>query len=626
MNLISFHQIHHSFAGPKIFSQLDLKIEKGERLCLIGRNGVGKSTLMKIITGDFIPDGGELVRKQGLVCKILQQEVPIGTDESVFEMVARGIRKEGQLIIDYHNLIQDEKKSQEPEHINKLDKLHKVMDDIDGWELSHKIEKVITKMNLKDDDEFMTLSAGMKRRVLLAQAIISEPDILLLDEPTNHLDIESIDWLEDFLLRYEGTIVFVTHDRQFLQTIATRIIEIDFGRTMSYDCDYHTYLERRDLSLKAIEKQDALFDKRLAAEEAWIRKGIKARRTRNEGRVRSLEKMRDVRKDRFQRTGQVKIALQESDKTGRQVIKAEKITFSYENTTDIVVNDFSSKIMRGDKVAIIGPNGVGKTTLIKLLLGQMEPNSGVVTLGTNIELAYFDQLNMALDENKTVFDNIAQGSEYISINGNKKHVLGYLQEFLFSPDRARGSVSVLSGGEKKRLLLAKLFTKPANFLVMDEPTNDLDCETLELLEELLMQFDGTLIIVSHDRAFINNIATSCYVFEGQGTVKEYVGGYDDWVRQRKVNPGSQSSETQPKKASPTLALSESERKELHNLPKQIEKIDKQIAKVHEDMAAADFYERPPEKTTPVYDKLKKLESDQELLYQRWEALEEKQTS
>ncbi len=504
MALLSLRDVSLAFGGPRLLDHVDWSIERGERVCLLGRNGEGKSTLLRLVEGQLEPDEGEVIRQQGLRIARLPQEVPEGRGGTVADEVAEGLPDAG------HG----------PGHAD------------------HRVEAVITRMGLDADARFESLSSGMKRRVLLARALVADPDILLLDEPTNHLDIEAIRWLEDFLIRYGGTLVFVTHDRAFLGRLATRIAELDRGRLDDWACDYATFLERKEQLLAAEERQAALFDKKLAQEEVWIRKGIQARRTRNEGRVRALKAMREARRRRRERQGTARMQLQEAERSGSMVIEAKGVGFGYgegEGEGDAarpVIRDLTATIMRGDKVGIIGPNGSGKTTLLRLLLGGLEPQEGTIRHGTNLEVAYFDQLKATLDEEKTVQKNVSD-YDMIPIDGQSRHIIGYLQDFLFPPERSRSLVKFLSGGERSRLLLAKLFTKPSNVLVLDEPTNDLDIETLELLESLIVGYQGTVLLVSHDRAFLNDVVTSTLAIEADGRVKEYDGGYDDYLRQRR---------------------------------------------------------------------------------------------
>ncbi len=496
MALITVNQLRIGFRGPLLLDDVSCQIEAGQRIGLLGRNGVGKTTLLRILSGEVEPDSGEVAFAPGTTVSLLPQEVPQDFSGRAIDVVTGGSPDE------------------EPETV---------------WRVENRARHLLSNVGLAPEVAVESLSSGMKRRVLLARALVSNPDVLLLDEPTNHLDVETIAWLEEFLSRFRTTLVFVTHDRRFLQTLATRILEIDRGRLFDWSCDYETFLARKADLLAAEEKQNALFDKRLAEEEAWIRQGIKARRTRNEGRVRALEQMRRQRSQRPAPTSKVQLDIQEGQRSGMLVAAAESIGFAYGATQ--VFRDFSTTIMRGDKIGIIGPNGAGKTTLLRVLLGQLPPTSGTVRLGTNLQIAYFDQLRGQLDQDRSVQENVGDGYETLQIGGRSRHVIGYLQEFLFSPERARTPVRFLSGGERNRVLLAKLFAKPANLIVLDEPTNDLDAETLELLEERLVQFEGTVLLVSHDRTFLNNVVTSTIAYE-DGGVMEYVGGYDDWLRQR----------------------------------------------------------------------------------------------
>ncbi|MFO0891547.1 MAG: ATP-binding cassette domain-containing protein [Isosphaeraceae bacterium] len=592
MALLSLRGVSLSFGGPKVLDRADLQIEPGERVCLVGRNGEGKSTLLRLIRGELEPDEGEVLRQQGLRVSKLPQDVPEGHGGTVAEEVAEGLH--------------------EADHpLGPAD---------------HRVLAVLSRVGLDPDARFSELSSGMKRRVLLAQAIVAEPDLLLLDEPTNHLDLDSIRWLEAFLLRYSGSIIFVTHDRVFLEKLATRIVEIDRGRLMDWACDYPTFLRRRDELLAAEERQRALFDKKLAQEEAWIRKGIEARRTRNEGRVRALEAMRKSHLQRRNRQGTAVIQAQEAERSGTLVIEAEDVEFAYADQP--VIRGLSTAILRGDKVGIIGPNGSGKTTLIRLLLGQLPPQRGFIKHGTNLEISYFEQLKSALDDEKTVQQNV---SEYdtISINGRERHVLGYLQDFLFPPERSRSLAKYLSGGERSRLLLAKLFTRPSNVLVLDEPTNDLDIETLELLESLLVDYQGTVLLVSHDRAFLNDVVTSTLVIEEGGQVKEYEGGYDDYVRARAEEPpapsrsGATSSRQQspPAQADGPRKLSFKERRELESLPARIEDLESKLAGLHEAMAAPSFYKQDKDEIAKAKATLESMETEVASAYERWHELE-----
>lgn len=605
MPLVSISNLSIGFRGPSLMDDVSCQIEAGQRIGLLGRNGAGKTTLMRMLNGIVEPDHGEILFEAGARVAFLPQDVPSDVEGAVRTIVAQGFSPAGR-------------GTQVPD------------DHSEEWDRDRKVEQILTRMALDGDTEFATLSSGMKRRVLLARAIVSEPDLLLLDEPTNHLDIDAIRWLEKFLLGWRGTILFVTHDRAFLRNLATRILEIEQAKLFDWSCDYDTFLKRKEAALEAQQKQDALFDKKLAEEEAWIRKGIKARRTRNEGRVRALEKMRRERQDRRQQVGSVRLQLQSSLRSGNLVANVEEASFSYGDHS--IFKELSTTILRGDKIGIIGPNGVGKTTLLRVILGKLEPTSGSVRLGSNLQVAYFDQLREQLDENETVQHNVGDGYDSISINGKSKHVLGYLQDFLFTPERARTEVRFLSGGERNRILLAKLFAKPANVVVLDEPTNDLDAETLELLEERLAEFAGTVLLVSHDRAFLNNVVTSTLAYE-DGSFKDYAGGYDDWLRQveqrQTANEASEAKtasdankQKKPKaKAEGPRKLTFKEKKELEQLPATIESHEKQIAEVHEMMGQPEFYQRDKTEISETSDRLKQLESELAEAYARWEELE-----
>ncbi len=628
MALLRLQDIQLSFGGPALLDKLDLVIEPKERICLIGRNGAGKSTLLKVIQGELPTDTGERVVKGSIRITKLEQEIPDGIDDSVFNVVASGLPEVGKLLMEYHDLSHSE--THDEAWMDKLAKVQQQLEVHNGWELNQQVDNIISRLSLPADSLFSSLSGGLKRRVLLAKSLLLQPDILLLDEPTNHLDIKAIQWLEEFLLDFRGTIVFITHDRTFLRNMATRIIELDRGRLISFPGDYDSFLLRKEEMLEAESSENARFDKKLAQEEVWIRKGIKARRTRNEGRVRALKKMRDERSQRRNQQGNVNISMETNNKSGKIVVEAEDISFSFGD--NVILKSFSTTIQRGDKVALLGPNGVGKTTLLKILLGQLEPTTGTIKIGTNIELAYFDQLRDQLDLEKTVRENLAQGSDQITVNGKTKHVISYLQDFLFTPDRIHSPVKTLSGGERNRLLLAKLFTRPTNVLVMDEPTNDLDIETLELLEELLLEYTGTLLLVSHDRSFVNNLVTSTIAFEGDGHLEEYVGGYDDWIKQRKSpnekttkNKSSLTPKATNKKESEAQQtekkLTYKERIELEKLPQQIETLETDIEAIHAEMASADFYKLSQDKMAEIQTKLADNEKELVQHYNRWEILD-----
>jgi len=630
MALLSLKQVTVSFGGPNLLDKVDFQLDRGERVCLVGRNGAGKSTLMKLIDGQIKQDSGEML-SQGLKIARLEQEVPAGTDGTIFDVVAKGLGDIAPLLIDYHNVLHELETDSSDAVLAKLEKAQHKLEAVDGWSVEQRVEAVISRLSLNPDMQFLALSGGMKRRVLLAQALVTEPDILLLDEPTNHLDIASITWLEDFLKSYGGTLLFITHDRTFLQALATRIVQLDRGQLTSFPGDYDNYLKRREELLAEEEQQNALFDKKLAQEEVWIRQGIKARRTRNEGRVRALEQMRRERSQRREKQGNVKMQLQDAARSGKLVLEAENITQSYDGRT--LFKDFSTVIQRGDRIGIIGPNGCGKSTLLSILLGRAEAESGSVKLGTNLEVAYFDQLRSQLDEELSVAENVGQGSDHVDIGETRKHIMGYLQDFLFTPQRARTPVKALSGGERNRLLLAKLFTQPANLLVLDEPTNDLDAETLDLLEDLLMNYQGTLLLVSHDRSFLNNVSTSTIVFDDDGQVREYVGGYDDWVRQREQDKQAEAAKqkvtTKPvaKKAESTKkksTLTYQEQLDLEALPKKIEALEEKQVELHDTISQPAFYQQSADLVAKTQDELTALEAELEQAYERWEVLEEKQ--
>ena len=599
MSLVVLEDLTIGYRGPPLLDAVHCRIEVGQRIGLLGRNGAGKTTLMRLIVGDEQPDAGAVIIEPNTKVSLLQQIVPRDTTGSVAEIIAMGVTDES----------------------------------LEDWECDYQVDQIAARMNLDLDQSFEDMSSGMKRRVLLARAIVSNPDLLLLDEPTNHLDIDAINWLEQFLSVWEGAILFVTHDRTFLKNLATRIIEIDRGNIFDWSCDYETFLERKEALLAAGDKQNALFDKKLKEEEVWIRQGIKARRTRNEGRVRALKKMREARSDRRQKTGSSRIEIQEGQRSGNLVAKVDGLSFAYPDLP--IVHDFSTVIMRGDKIGLIGPNGVGKTTLLRLLLGKIEPDEGDVKLGTNLQIAYFDQLREVLDDEASVIDNVGDGYSTVMINGRSKNIMGYVQDFLFAPDRARMKVKYLSGGERNRVLLAKLFAKPANVIVMDEPTNDLDAETLELLEERLVEYQGTVLVVSHDRSFLNNVVTSTIVFEEgkRGLVKEYVGGYDDWVRQRGadntlsgeagMSSSNKAHDTPPTNATTTekRKLTYKEQQELESLPKLIEELETEVQSLHEEMADPEFYKRPVDELKSKGDRLKACEEQMATALERWEALD-----
>lgn len=625
MALLWLNNISISFGGPLLLDGASLQIEAGERIGLLGRNGSGKSTLLKLLSGTLLPDKGEIVRDKNVRISIMPQDVD-DLPGTIYDVVAAGDPIHLELLHQYHELTVQLAESNDPSLLNKMEQVQHQMETVGAWQFHRSVEAAIARVGLNENDEFRLLSAGMKRRALLARALVANPDILLLDEPTNHLDISSILWLEEFLQNYDKTILFVTHDRTFLQKIATRIIEIDRGKIFSFSCNYATYLERRQAMQEAQEKEWQTFDKKLAKEEIWVRQGIKARRTRNEGRVRALLALREERSQRREREGKVRITVAEAERSGKLVVEAERISFAYPDKK--IIDSFSTRILRGDKIGIIGPNGSGKTTLLKVLLGELPVSAGKIRLGTGIAVAYFDQLRARFDETKSIRDNIADGNDTLIINGSSRHVVGYLQDFLFPPDQIVAPVSTLSGGEKNRLLLAKLFATPSNVLVLDEPTNDLDTETLELLEDRLMEYKGTILLVSHDRTFLNNVVVSTIVLEGNGRIQEYVGGYDDWIRQRtdiKENTGATKEvkikkERQPKEKT---KLSFKETRELAELPQQIELLEKEKAELLELLNSPDLYkENNPLRIQEINMRLENLERDLTVSYDRWDQLEE----
>lgn len=625
MTLVNLRNIRVGFGGPLLLVGIDLSIDRDERVCLVGRNGTGKSTILRLITGEAKSDSGEIVYQQGVRIALLTQEVPQALTGSVFDVVAGALGEQGKLLAEYHRASARLAHNHSERLMTELEHVQHKLEASRGWQMRQRVETILSRLKLPEDAEFSELSGGLKRRALLAKALAGEPDLLLLDEPTNHLDIDAIAWLEEFLLKFSGTLLFVTHDRMLLQKLATRIVDLDRGRLTSWPGNYQTYLERKQAALDIEAVENAKFDKKLAAEEAWIRQGVKARRTRNEGRVRALKELRRVRSERREIAGAARMQMQEAEHSGKLVIEAGGVSFGYNGRP--VIGDFSTTIIRGDKVGIIGPNGSGKTTLLKILLGDLKPQKGTIRLGTNLEVAYLDQHRARLDDEKTVQDNVANGSDHVTINGNRRHVIGYLQDFLFSPARARSPVRVLSGGERNRLLLARLFTRPSNVLVLDEPTNDLDIETLDLLEELLMDYNGTVLLVSHDRAFLNNVVTSTLVFEGEGRVNEYVGGYDDWLWQHKAASPVEPPKGEEKKEKPRprrekpRKLTFKEQKELEALPQKIEELEAEQQQIHSAMTDPNFYRENGDKVNALKARLEELEKERAEAYKRWEELD-----
>ena len=638
MPLIQLQAVDFSVGGPLLLENVDLTIEPGERVCVVGRNGEGKSTLLRLLAGEIVPDDGRIIVQGGARIARLTQEVPQETRGSVFDVVAAGLGELGSLLAEYHHLIGHGDLAALGAVQAKIEAQH-------GWDLDRRVQQVLTRLDLPEEAGFDSLSGGMKRRVLLAQSLVRDPDLLLLDEPTNHLDIDAIAWLEDFLRGIRSSVVFVTHDRSFLRALATRIVEIDRGKVTSWPGDYANYLRRREERLHAETQANALFDRKLALEEVWIRQGIKARRTRNEGRVRELEALRRERAQRRELTGNARMKLATAQASGKKVIEADGVDFAW--GAQVVLRDFSTTILRGDRIGIMGPNGSGKSTLLKLLLGELAPDRGDIVRGTGLQVAYFDQHRLALRDDLNALDNVAGGSEYVELDGNRKHVLGYLQDFLFSPERARAPITRLSGGERNRLLLAKLFAQPSNLLVMDEPTNDLDVETLELLEELLAAYRGTLLLVSHDREFIDNVVTGTLVLEGNGRVGDYVGGYSDWLRQRADSGGARTGSADGRRSfvsaeaapSPPDAfadtagegpkaagaakrkLSYKDARELEQLPARIEALESEIAARTQAMQDPAFFRQDNAAITAANSALAALQAELEAAYARWQTLD-----
>ncbi len=624
--MLSLRNISLSFGGPLLFDNVNLRIEPGDRLCLLGRNGSGKSTLLKIIDGEIAPDQGEIVRKQGLRVALVSQEVSREPTGTVFDVVAAGMGDVVGLLAEYHFVGRRLATEGGEKWLARHSALQKALDDAGGWHLHQEVQRILSRLALDRDAEFSMLSGGTKRRVLLARALVSAPDILLLDEPTNHLDIDSIAWLEEFLLKHVKTMLFVTHDRALASRLANRIAEVDRGRIYVFPCGYDTFIARREALLEAEITRRVLFDKKLAQEEVWIRQGVKARRTRNEGRVQALKRMREERQQRRDRPGAIKVQVQEAERSGSLVVKAEGVLFAYDGPS--IIKNLSTTIMRGDRVGIIGPNGSGKTTLLRLLLGEISPQQGKIRFGSRLSVLYFDQFRDQLDLAKTVQENVGEGSEILSVGGKSRHIIGYLQDFLFSADRARTPVHILSGGERNRLLLAKLFLKPSNVLILDEPTNDLDTETLELLEDLLLEYSGTLLLVSHDREFLNNVVTSILAVGDDGEVSEYVGGYDDWLSlSSAAEPASIPVAPKPAESRPRRQterprkLSFKEERELVGLPDRISTLEAEQENLHRTLADPDFYRTTGNEVTTLTTRLTNIEKELEELYRRWEEIE-----
>ncbi len=633
MALVSLQNVSLSFGGTVILENLNLQIEKNQRICLLGRNGAGKTTLMRTLAGEVKPDSGTVQTGTDVRVSYFAQNIPLDLQGSAFAIIADALGESGRLIVSYHEA-ENALKAGSPDAAEELEVLRQQMDKLEAWKLLDDIGRIISRMDIDGDWRYESLSGGQKRRVLLAAALVSQPDVLLLDEPTNHLDIDTIAWLEDFLLRTGITILFVTHDRMLLRRLANRIIEVDRGRIYDWECNYDTFLARKEEVLAAEMKDWERFDKKLAQEEVWIRKGVKARGSRNEGRVKALKKMREERKQRRQHVGKVNMQISQAANSGRDVIEAKNISFAYGDKQ--IIRDFSLKICRGDKIGVVGANGCGKTTLVKLLLGQLQPATGEVSYGTSLETVYFDQMRAQLDEQKTVWENVQPSGDTVEVDGRSIHIITYMQNFLFNSERAKTKVSILSGGERNRVLLARLFTMPANLLVLDEPTNDLDIETLELLEELLVEFGGTVLLICHDRTFLNNVVSSTVVFAGNGEVREIIGGYDEWMAERRVLEDAQqkaqeaerarqaqqaraaASENRPQK------LSFKEKQELQSLPGMIQAAETEISEIQKRLADPSFY-KSGENSGQLHSRLLELEENLMVWLERWEELEKKQS-
>jgi ATP-binding cassette subfamily F protein uup len=637
MALVTLDRLSIAFGHLPLLDQVSLQIDAGERACLIGRNGTGKSTLLQIIGGELAPDSGSVWVQPGMKIARLVQDAALSSNRPVFDVVAEGLGDLGELVARYHHTAVEVAAGSTPILLDKLGQLQRELEERDGWRLEQRVEMVLARLGLASEAIVDTLSGGWRRRVLLARALVSQPDLLLLDEPTNHLDIDAITWLESFLAEYSGAVLFVTHDRAFLQRLATRVLELDRGTLTSWPGDYATYLRKKEEGLANEALQRAKFDKRLVEEEAWLRQGVKARRTRNEGRVRALLAMREERAARRERAGNVRLQVESADPSGRLVFEVDHVSKSFDGKR--VISDFSTQVMRGDRIGLIGPNGAGKSTLLRLLLGELEPDAGVVRRGVNVLVAYYDQEREQLDPERTVFDTIGDGGDTITINGQSRHVHGYLRDFLFPPERARSPVKALSGGERNRLLLARLFTRPANLLVLDEPTNDLDLETLELLETQLVDFTGTLLLVSHDRAFLDNSVTSTLVFEGSGHLQEYVGGYEDWLRQRAPAEGGTSTRRRdsPVRSRADISgkgrgaeserpglkrkLSYMEQRRLEQLPVLIEELDAEQEQLNNTVTHPEFYRESAGEIARKLARLDQIHKELLQLYAAWDDLD-----
>jgi ABC transport system ATP-binding/permease protein len=636
MSLINLTNAYLSFSDAPLLDHIDMSIEPNERVCLVGRNGAGKSTLLKVLNKEMPLDEGQIIYENNVIVSRLQQDPPRDVQGSVFDFVAEGLHEQTQLLRDYYDLAHRVESDPCESNLDKLAKMQEQLDHQNGWQLDSRIRNVISSLSLDGDALLSSLSGGWLRKAALAKALVCQPTVLLLDEPTNHLDIQTIKWLEDFLKSFNGSIVFISHDRSFIRQMATRIIDLDRGKIASWSGNYDNYLLGKEEALRVEELQNAEFDKKLAQEEVWIRQGIKARRTRNEGRVRALKAMRQEYSKRRQVMGSAKMQIEEALRSGKIVFELENVTYQIEDK--LLVNDFSVQVLRGDKIALIGPNGVGKTTLLKLMLGNLTPTLGSVHCGTKLEVAYFDQYRLELDPEKTVMDNLAEGKQEVMVNGRSRHILGYLQDFLFPPKRARTPVRALSGGERNRLLLAKLFLKPSNLLILDEPTNDLDIETLELLEELVNDYQGTVLLVSHDRQFVDNVVTQCWFFEEKGHIGVYAGGYTDALQQQqqaqpvkvttvnkleqpKKELGATNNQSSERIAKKKVKLSYNEQRELAQLPSKIEQLELEITDLQAQIGQSDFFNQPHEITSPILQSLADKEAELEAVFERWEQLE-----
>ncbi|TOF18663.1 ABC transporter ATP-binding protein [Vibrio parahaemolyticus] len=633
MALLTIHNAQLAFGDHPLLDRAEFALQENERVCLVGRNGAGKSTLMKVLAGDILLDDGKIQITQDVVVSRLEQDPPRNQEGTVYEYVSGGLAEIGEQLKIYHDLLDLVAQDPSEKNINRLAKTQEQLDHSNAWRFDDRVKNVLSALKLSPDTLLRDLSGGWQRKAALARALVCDPDVLLLDEPTNHLDVTTIEWLENFLKDFKGSIIFISHDRAFIKSMATRIVDLDRGQLSSFPGDYDNYLLEKEEMLRVEDMQNAEFDKKLAQEEVWIRQGIKARRTRNEGRVRALEKLREERRDRREVQGKVNLNIDDASRSGKIVFEAENVSFAYDGKQ--IVDNFSFNIMRGDRIALIGPNGCGKSTVLKLLLGQLEAQSGRLHCGTKLEVAYFDQYREILDPEKTVIDNLADGKQEVMVGGRQRHALSYLQDFLFAPKRARTPVKALSGGEKNRLLLARILLKPNNLLILDEPTNDLDIETLELLEEMLANYQGTLLLVSHDREFVDNTVTTSWIFEGDGVIEEFVGGYHDAKQQRdqalavrfsteKPAKKEKVVEETPKTTQPknnSKKLSYKLQRELEALPAKLEQLESDIETLQEQVNDPEFFAKPVEQTQPVLEQLAALEQELEIAFERWEELE-----